>query len=79
MGEFLLNFYFSQAESSSSYGPAGILIILWINYTCLCLFHVPSLPRYLQNIKAFCLSSCHMAGGKPAMKKVEVTEKVIDE
>ncbi|CAM4206471.1 YihY/virulence factor BrkB family protein [Gillisia limnaea] len=40
IGEFLIGFYFGQSNPGSVYGGASsiILILLWVNYTCLILF-----------------------------------------
>lgn len=40
IGKFLLGLYFGMASPESSYGAAGsvILILLWINYSCLIMF-----------------------------------------
>lgn len=40
IGKFLLGLYFGMASPGSTYGAAGsiILILLWVNYTCLILF-----------------------------------------
>lgn len=40
IGKTLLGFYFGIAEPGSSFGAAGtvILVMLWVNYTCLILF-----------------------------------------
>lgn len=40
IGKTLLGLYFTYADPSSSFGAAGtvILIMLWVNYTCLILF-----------------------------------------
>lgn len=40
IGEFLISFYFGQSDPGSIYGGASsiVLILLWVNYTCLILF-----------------------------------------
>lgn len=40
VGEFLISYYFGQSNPGSVYGGASsiILILLWVNYTCLILF-----------------------------------------
>lgn len=40
IGEFLISYYFGQSNPGSVYGGASsiILILLWVNYTCLILF-----------------------------------------
>ncbi|QED37069.1 YihY/virulence factor BrkB family protein [Antarcticibacterium arcticum] len=40
IGEFLMGFYFGQSNPGSVYGSASsiILILLWVNYTCLIMF-----------------------------------------
>lgn len=40
IGKTLLGFYFAHADPSSSFGAAGtiILVMIWVNYTCLILF-----------------------------------------
>lgn len=40
IGEFLISYYFGQSDPGSVYGGASsiILILLWVNYTCLILF-----------------------------------------
>ncbi|MGK7391605.1 MAG: YihY/virulence factor BrkB family protein [Candidatus Cyclobacteriaceae bacterium M2_1C_046] len=40
IGKFLISLYFGMAEPGSTYGAAGsiILILIWVNYTCLILF-----------------------------------------
>lgn len=40
LGKFLLGLYFGLASPGSTYGAAGsvILILLWVNYTCLIVF-----------------------------------------
>lgn len=40
IGEFLIGFYFGQSNPGSVYGGASsiVLILLWVNYTCLILF-----------------------------------------
>lgn len=40
IGEFLISFYFGKSNPGSIYGGASsvVLILLWVNYTCLILF-----------------------------------------
>lgn len=40
IGEFLMGFYFGQSNPGSVYGAASsiVLILLWVNYTCLIMF-----------------------------------------
>jgi len=40
IGEFLMGYYFGQSNPGSVYGSASsiILILLWVNYTCLIMF-----------------------------------------
>lgn len=40
IGEFLISFYFGQSNPGSVYGGASsiVLILLWVNYTCLIMF-----------------------------------------
>ncbi|CAN5343340.1 YihY/virulence factor BrkB family protein [soil metagenome] len=40
IGEFLMGFYFGQSNPGSVYGGASsmVLILLWVNYTCLIMF-----------------------------------------
>ncbi len=40
IGEFLIGYYFGQSNPGSVYGGASsiVLILLWVNYTCLILF-----------------------------------------
>lgn len=40
IGEFLIGYYFGQSNPGSIYGGASsiVLILLWVNYTCLILF-----------------------------------------
>lgn len=40
IGEFLISFYFGKSNPGSVYGGASsvVLILLWVNYTCLILF-----------------------------------------
>lgn len=40
LGRFLLSWYFTQFKPTSAFGTAGtaILIMMWVNYTCLLLF-----------------------------------------
>lgn len=40
MGEFLISYYFGQSDPGSVYGGASsiVLILLWVNYTCLIMF-----------------------------------------
>ncbi len=40
LGEFLISFYFGESEPASVYGAAAsvVIILLWVNYTCLILF-----------------------------------------
>ena len=40
IGEFLIGFYFGQSNPGTIYGGASsiVLILLWVNYTCLILF-----------------------------------------
>src|SRR5690606_7763743 len=40
IGEFLMSFYFGQSNPGSVYGGASsiVLILLWVNYTCIIMF-----------------------------------------
>lgn len=40
LGKFVLSLYFSELKPTSAYGQAGtiILIMMWINYTCILIF-----------------------------------------
>lgn len=40
IGEFLMGYYFGQSNPGSVYGSASsiILILLWVNYTCIIMF-----------------------------------------
>lgn len=40
LGKFLLSLYFSKAQPTSAFGAAGtvILVMLWINYSCMLVF-----------------------------------------
>ena len=40
LGKFLLSLYFSKAQPTSAFGTAGtvILIMMWINYSCMLIF-----------------------------------------
>ena len=40
LGKFLLSLYFGQFKPTSAFGAAGtvILIMMWINYTCMLIF-----------------------------------------
>lgn len=40
LGKFLLSFYFGEFKPESAFGKAGtiILVMLWINYTCMLIF-----------------------------------------
>ncbi|MCF4101710.1 YihY/virulence factor BrkB family protein [Gillisia sp. M10.2A] len=41
VGEFLISFYFGKSDPASVYGGASsvVLILLWVNYTCLIMFY----------------------------------------
>lgn len=47
LGKFLLSFYFAEFKPTSTFGRAGtvILIMLWINYTCMLIFFGAQLTK----------------------------------
>lgn len=57
IGKFLLGLYFGMASPGSTYGAAGsvILILLWVNYTCLILFFGAEFTQVYAKRKGFAL------------------------
>lgn len=55
VGKFLLSLYFSQVKPTSAFGTAGtvILIMMWINYTCMLLFFGAEFTKVYTKKKGF--------------------------
>jgi membrane protein len=54
LGKFLLSLYFNQVKPTSAFGAAGtvILIMMWINYSCMLIFSELNLQKYIRIKKA---------------------------
>ena len=55
LGKFLLNIYFSQFKPTSAFGTAGtiILIMMWINYSCMLVFFGAEFTKVYSYKKGF--------------------------
>ncbi|WP_221405723.1 YihY/virulence factor BrkB family protein [Roseivirga echinicomitans] len=73
IGKFALSFYFGQAEPASSYGAAGsiVLIMLWINYTCLIMFFGAEFTQAFAEHKDYRFKPAEHARWKAQYKKGE--------
>lgn len=81
IGKFLLSFYFGQAEPASSYGAAGsiILIMLWINYTCLILFFGAEFTQAFAQHKGYLFKPAKHARWKAQYKKIDGTDTIVED
>ncbi len=73
IGKFILSFYFGQAEPASSYGAAGsvVLIMLWINYTCLIMFFGAEFTQAFAEHKGYRFKPAEHARWKAQYEKVD--------
>ncbi len=55
LGKFLLSLYFSKAQPTSAFGAAGtvILVMLWINYSCMLVFFGAEYTKVYAQRKGF--------------------------
>jgi len=55
IGKFLLSFYFAEFKPESAFGKAGtvILIMLWINYSCMLIFFGAEFTKVYSNKKGY--------------------------
>lgn len=55
IGKFLLSFYFSEFKPESAFGQAGtiILIMMWINYSCMLIFFGAEFTKVYSNKKGY--------------------------
>lgn len=55
IGKFLLNIYFSEFKPTSAFGTAGtiILIMMWINYSCMLIFFGAEFTKVYSYKKGF--------------------------
>lgn len=71
IGKFLLGLYFGMASPGSTYGAAGsiILILLWVNYTCLILFFGAEFTQVYARRKGQRLLPSEVARWRPDSRK----------
>jgi membrane protein len=71
IGKFLLALYFGMASPGSTYGAAGsiILILLWVNYTCLILFFGAEFTQVYARHKGHRLVPAKVAQWRPDSRK----------
>ena len=55
IGKFLLSLYFSELKPTSAFGTAGtvVLIMMWINYTCMLIFFGAEFTKVYSTKKGF--------------------------
>ena len=55
IGKFLLSLYFAELKPTSAFGTAGtiVLIMLWINYTCMLIFFGAEFTKVYSSKKGF--------------------------
>ncbi len=73
IGRFSLGLYFGKSDPGSTYGAAGsvILILLWVNYSCLILFFGAEFT------KVYAINTGHPIIPSETAVKVETQEKVV--
>lgn len=74
LGKFLLSLYFGKVKPTSAFGTAGtvILIMMWINYTCMLIFFGAKFTKVYAYKKVIKLFRPNMLNGARLsfMKKV---------
>lgn len=78
VGRFLLSWYFSEFKPTSAFGTAGtaILIMMWVNYSCLLLFFGAIFTRVYSDKKGWTiLPSSHARWDKAQLYADRVAEQ----
>lgn len=78
LGKFFLSLYFSKAQPTSAFGAAGtvILIMMWINYSCMLIFFGAEYTKVYAQRKGFkVIPSPHATWNEAKMYEDSVKEK----
>lgn len=78
VGKFLLSLYFSQFKPTSTFGAAGtvILVMLWINYSCMLIFFGAEFTKVYTYKKGYRIEpSKHAKWSKAKLYKDSLKEK----
>ena len=77
-GKFLLSLYFSEFKPTSAFGTAGtvILIMMWINYSCMLVFYGAEFTKLYSYKKGYrIIPSQHAKWSKLKVYKEELKEE----
>ncbi len=79
IGKFLLNIYFSEFKPTSAFGTAGtiILIMMWINYSCMLIFFGAEFTKVYTYKKGYHISPSKHAkwSSEKLYKDIEISNK----
>lgn len=78
IGKFGLSFYFAKANPTSAFGTAGtiILVMMWINYSCLILFFGALFTKVYSDKKGYNIRPSRHANWKAEKRYIETLEQI---
>lgn len=78
IGKFGLSFYFAKANPTSAFGTAGtiILVMMWINYSCLILFLGAIFTKIYSEKLGYSITPSKYANWKAEKRYIQKLEKI---
>lgn len=78
IGKFALSFYFAKANPTSAFGTAGtiILVMMWINYTCLILFFGALFTKVYSDKRGYNIKPSRHANWSAEKRYIETLEQI---
>lgn len=78
IGKFLLSYYFATANPTSAFGTAGtiILVMMWINYTCMLLFFGAEFTKIYSEEKGFAIKPSKHAKWSAEKRYTQALEQI---